>query len=137
ASLHSLSSHVSFSPTCASFLSSPPSFISPVQAQAEQQRAWQRLGIEQHPGDDCDDEVAECSGNERGGLTLCSDSELCLESIVIGYISSDWDKNFKRETRFTSHHPPHEIIQKIEGAAKPLGFDVHRSRLLFVEQQPE
>ncbi|GAB2268580.1 hypothetical protein Dimus_003535 [Dionaea muscipula] len=37
-------------------------------------------------------EVAECSGNERSGLVLSTDSELCLESVVIGYISSDWDK---------------------------------------------
>ncbi|GAB2268575.1 hypothetical protein Dimus_003530, partial [Dionaea muscipula] len=71
--------HVSLSPTC---LSSPPSFISLVQAQAEQQRAEQRLGIEQRlrieqqRGGDGDEKVAECSGNEPGGLALCSDSEL-------------------------------------------------------------
>ncbi|GAB2271247.1 hypothetical protein Dimus_006089, partial [Dionaea muscipula] len=41
---------------------------------------------------DGDGEVADCLGNEHGGLALCSDSELCLESVVIGYISSDWDK---------------------------------------------
>ncbi|XP_054781140.1 CBL-interacting serine/threonine-protein kinase 9 [Prosopis cineraria] len=32
----------------------------------------------------------------------------------------------KRETRFTSQRPAHEIISKIEEAAKPLGFNVHR-----------
>ncbi|GAB2275033.1 CBL-interacting serine/threonine-protein kinase 3 [Dionaea muscipula] len=40
----------------------------------------------------------------------------------------DAEQNFKRETRFTSHHPAHEIIQKIEEAAKPLGFDVHKKK---------
>ncbi|XP_050237557.1 CBL-interacting serine/threonine-protein kinase 3 isoform X3 [Mercurialis annua] len=33
---------------------------------------------------------------------------------------------FKRETRFTSRCPANEIIHKIEEAAKPLGFDVHK-----------
>ncbi|KAM7276775.1 hypothetical protein ACFE04_018641 [Oxalis oulophora] len=33
---------------------------------------------------------------------------------------------FKRETRFTSKCPANEIINKIEEAAKPLGFDVHK-----------
>ncbi|KAK8345526.1 hypothetical protein V6Z12_A07G155000 [Gossypium hirsutum] len=32
----------------------------------------------------------------------------------------------KRETRFASHCPPNEIISKIEEAAKPLGFNVHK-----------
>ncbi|KAK4268920.1 hypothetical protein QN277_022147 [Acacia crassicarpa] len=32
----------------------------------------------------------------------------------------------KRETRFTSQRPAQEIISKIEEAAKPLGFNVHR-----------
>ncbi|XP_048492887.1 CBL-interacting protein kinase 32 isoform X5 [Beta vulgaris subsp. vulgaris] len=32
----------------------------------------------------------------------------------------------KRETRFTSKCPPSEIIKKIEEAAKPLGYDVHK-----------
>jgi len=35
-------------------------------------------------------------------------------------------QSFKRETRFTSKCPPEEIIKKIEEAAKPLGFDVHK-----------
>ncbi|CAN1833376.1 CBL-interacting serine/threonine-protein kinase 3 [Linum perenne] len=33
---------------------------------------------------------------------------------------------FKRETRFTSRSSANEIIHKIEEAAKPLGFDVHK-----------
>ncbi|XP_026414584.1 CBL-interacting protein kinase 32-like isoform X1 [Papaver somniferum] len=33
----------------------------------------------------------------------------------------------KRETRFTSKCPANEIICKIEEAAKPLGFDVHKN----------
>ncbi|KAL0435298.1 UNVERIFIED_CONTAM: CBL-interacting serine/threonine-protein kinase [Sesamum radiatum] len=33
---------------------------------------------------------------------------------------------FKRETRFTSRSPANEIINKIEEAAKPLGFDVRK-----------
>jgi hypothetical protein len=35
-------------------------------------------------------------------------------------------QGFKRETRFTSKCPANEIINKIEEAAKPLGFDVHK-----------
>ncbi|KAF8403564.1 hypothetical protein HHK36_011668 [Tetracentron sinense] len=36
------------------------------------------------------------------------------------------EQEFKRETRFTSTCPANEIINKIEEAAKPLGFDVHK-----------
>ncbi|XP_073050835.1 CBL-interacting protein kinase 32-like [Primulina eburnea] len=36
------------------------------------------------------------------------------------------NKDFKRETRFASKRPANEIISKIEEAAKPLGFDVHK-----------
>ncbi|XP_047330296.1 CBL-interacting protein kinase 32-like [Impatiens glandulifera] len=36
------------------------------------------------------------------------------------------EQGFKRETRFTSKCPASEIINKIEEAAKPLGFDVHK-----------
>ncbi|XP_068669615.1 CBL-interacting protein kinase 9 [Aristolochia californica] len=32
----------------------------------------------------------------------------------------------KRETQFTSQHPPNEILSKIEAAAKPLGFNVRK-----------
>ncbi|XP_022892493.1 CBL-interacting serine/threonine-protein kinase 3-like [Olea europaea var. sylvestris] len=35
-------------------------------------------------------------------------------------------QEFKRETRFSSTRPANEIINKIEEAAKPLGFDVHK-----------
>ncbi|XP_060216138.1 CBL-interacting serine/threonine-protein kinase 3-like isoform X3 [Lycium barbarum] len=35
-------------------------------------------------------------------------------------------QGFKRETRFTSKCSANEIISKIEEAAKPLGFDVHK-----------
>ncbi|XP_027344448.1 CBL-interacting serine/threonine-protein kinase 3-like [Abrus precatorius] len=38
----------------------------------------------------------------------------------------DIDQGFKRETRFTSKRPAKEIINKIEEAAKPLGFDVQK-----------
>ncbi|XP_030953961.1 CBL-interacting serine/threonine-protein kinase 3-like isoform X2 [Quercus lobata] len=38
----------------------------------------------------------------------------------------DMEQGFKRETRFTSKCPANEIINKIEEAAKPLGFDVHK-----------
>ncbi|KAL6896838.1 hypothetical protein ACP4OV_007410 [Aristida adscensionis] len=36
------------------------------------------------------------------------------------------DKTYKRETRFTSQCPPQEIINRIEAAAKPLGFDIQK-----------
>lgn len=32
----------------------------------------------------------------------------------------------KRETRFTSQRPANEIMDKIEEAAKPLGFNVRK-----------
>ncbi|KAI3870434.1 hypothetical protein MKX03_012713 [Papaver bracteatum] len=35
-------------------------------------------------------------------------------------------QEIKRETRFTSTCPANEIISKIEAAARPLGFDVHK-----------
>ncbi|XP_028798257.1 CBL-interacting protein kinase 32-like [Neltuma alba] len=38
----------------------------------------------------------------------------------------DIEQGFKRETRFTSKCPANEIINKIEEAAKPLGFDVRK-----------
>ncbi|CAN1833375.1 CBL-interacting serine/threonine-protein kinase 3 [Linum perenne] len=38
----------------------------------------------------------------------------------------DAEQVFKRETRFTSRSSANEIIHKIEEAAKPLGFDVHK-----------
>lgn len=38
----------------------------------------------------------------------------------------EMEQGFKRETRFTSKCPANEIISKIEEAAKPLGFDVHK-----------
>ncbi|XP_051142906.1 CBL-interacting protein kinase 32-like [Andrographis paniculata] len=39
----------------------------------------------------------------------------------------DGEQGYKRETRFTSKCPANEIIKKIEQAAKPLGFDVHKN----------
>lgn len=36
----------------------------------------------------------------------------------------DTEQEFKRETRFTSRCPAKEIINKIEEAARPLGFDI-------------
>ncbi|KAL5832422.1 hypothetical protein ACOSQ3_016096 [Xanthoceras sorbifolium] len=38
----------------------------------------------------------------------------------------DGEQGFKRETRFTSKCPANEIVNKIEEAAKPLGFDVQK-----------
>ncbi|MFS8007844.1 putative protein kinase CAMK-CAMKL-CHK1 family [Helianthus anomalus] len=38
----------------------------------------------------------------------------------------EMEQAFKRETRFTSRCPANEIVRKIEEAAKPLGFDVHK-----------
>ncbi|KAL7126977.1 hypothetical protein ABFS83_14G223400 [Erythranthe nasuta] len=36
------------------------------------------------------------------------------------------EQGYKKETRFTSRCPANEIINKIEQAVKPLGFDVHK-----------
>lgn len=44
-------------------------------------------------------------------------------------------QEFKRETRFTSKCPANEIINKIEEAAKPLGFDVHKKNYKVREMQ--
>ncbi|XP_072998008.1 CBL-interacting protein kinase 32-like isoform X2 [Typha latifolia] len=38
----------------------------------------------------------------------------------------DIEKEYKRETRFTSKCTAKEIINKIEEASKPLGFDIHK-----------
>ncbi|KAK4408324.1 CBL-interacting serine/threonine-protein kinase [Sesamum angolense] len=38
----------------------------------------------------------------------------------------DGEQGYKKETRFTSKCPANEIVKKIEQAAKPLGFDVHK-----------
>nr|AIZ68216.1 CBL-interacting protein kinase 32 isoform X3 [Albuca bracteata] len=38
----------------------------------------------------------------------------------------DTEQEFKRETRFTSKCPAKEIINKIEEAARPLGFDIQK-----------
>lgn len=38
----------------------------------------------------------------------------------------DAEQEFKRETRFTSKCPANDIINKIEAAAKPLGFEVQK-----------
>lgn len=45
-------------------------------------------------------------------------SKLCLNSLQQGMV--------KRETHFASQRPANEIIAKIEEAAKPLGFNVHK-----------
>jgi len=45
-------------------------------------------------------------------------SSFCLNSIQNGIV--------KRETHFTSQRPANEIMSKIEEAAKPLGFNVHK-----------
>lgn len=39
----------------------------------------------------------------------------------------------KRETRFTSQRPANEIMNKIEEAAKPLGFNVHKKNYKVCE----
>ncbi|KAJ6895339.1 hypothetical protein NC651_021749 [Populus alba x Populus x berolinensis] len=44
----------------------------------------------------------------------------------LGNLFDGEQQEFKRETRFTSKCPANEIIHKIEEAAKPLGFDVHK-----------
>ncbi|CAH2062668.1 unnamed protein product, partial [Thlaspi arvense] len=48
----------------------------------------------------------------------------------------DVEQGFKRETRFTSKCPANEIINKIEEAAKPLGFDVHKKNYKVFQVAP-
>ncbi|KAG4962068.1 hypothetical protein JHK86_038936 [Glycine max] len=46
--------------------------------------------------------------------------------LITRILDPDPTTGFKRETRFTSKSPADEIINKIEEAAKPLGFDVQK-----------
>ncbi|XP_061352325.1 CBL-interacting protein kinase 32-like isoform X5 [Gastrolobium bilobum] len=48
----------------------------------------------------------------------------------------DIEQGFKRETRFTSKSPADEIINKIEEAAKPLGFDVQKKNYKIFQVAP-
>ncbi|OMO77941.1 hypothetical protein COLO4_24926 [Corchorus olitorius] len=48
------------------------------------------------------------------------------KGLNLGNLFDSEQQGFKRETRFTSKCPANEIIHKIEEAAKPLGFDVHK-----------
>ncbi|KAG6466191.1 hypothetical protein ZIOFF_076014 [Zingiber officinale] len=50
-----------------------------------------------------------CAAYRRITISPC-----CIQGLV------------KRETRFTSQHPPNEILSKLEEAAKPLGFKVRK-----------
>ncbi|OQU90517.1 hypothetical protein SORBI_3002G424500 [Sorghum bicolor] len=47
------------------------------------------------------------------------------------------DKKYKRETRFTSQCPPKEIIDRIEEAAKPLGFDIQKKNYKMLMENPK
>ncbi|RLN34794.1 CBL-interacting protein kinase 31-like [Panicum miliaceum] len=47
------------------------------------------------------------------------------------------DKKYKRETRFASECPPKEIINRIEEAAKPLGFDVQKKNYKMLMENPK
>ncbi|XP_062188284.1 CBL-interacting protein kinase 31-like isoform X2 [Phragmites australis] len=44
---------------------------------------------------------------------------------------------YKRETRFTSQYPPKEIINRIEEAAKPLGFDIQKKSYKMRMENPK
>ncbi|KAK6144111.1 hypothetical protein DH2020_020931 [Rehmannia glutinosa] len=48
----------------------------------------------------------------------------------------DVEQGYKKETRFTSRCPANEIINKIEQAAKPLGFDVHKKNYKVFQVAP-
>lgn len=48
-----------------------------------------------------------------------------LQNIIANFCFCTWQE-FKRETRFTSKCSANEIVNKIEEAAKPLGFDVQK-----------
>ncbi|KAK7281636.1 hypothetical protein RIF29_09800 [Crotalaria pallida] len=50
-------------------------------------------------------------------------AETCLDDVEAVFKDCE---GFKRETRFTSKSSANEIINKIEEAAKPLGFDVQK-----------
>ncbi|KAF8680752.1 hypothetical protein HU200_045597 [Digitaria exilis] len=47
------------------------------------------------------------------------------------------DKKYKRETRFASQYPPKEIINRIEEAAKPLGFDIQKKNYKMLIENPK
>lgn len=48
--------------------------------------------------------------------------DLCIFTMTSCLVGQE----FKRETRFTSKCSANEIVNKIEEAAKPLGFDVQK-----------
>ncbi|KAL8487378.1 hypothetical protein ACS0TY_023891 [Phlomoides rotata] len=56
-------------------------------------------------------------------LKLCSRILRCEY-----YVTEKMEQHpgYKKETKFTSKCTANEIIKKIEHAAKPLGFDVHK-----------
>ncbi|KAF5447303.1 hypothetical protein F2P56_032863 [Juglans regia] len=65
-------------------------------------------------------DIEQGEREEKKGLCayyVANISFLCRQTMYLG---------FKRETRFTSKCPANEIINKIEEAAKPLGFDVQK-----------
>ncbi|XP_040991797.1 CBL-interacting serine/threonine-protein kinase 3 isoform X1 [Juglans microcarpa x Juglans regia] len=65
-------------------------------------------------------DIEQGEREEKKGLYayyVANISFLCRQTMYPG---------FKRETRFTSKCPANEIINKIEEAAKPLGFDVQK-----------
>lgn len=47
------------------------------------------------------------------------------------------DEKYKRETRFASQCPPKEIINRIEEAAKPLGFDIQKKNYKMLMENPK
>ncbi|CAN6186176.1 unnamed protein product [Urochloa humidicola] len=47
------------------------------------------------------------------------------------------DKKYKQEIRFESQHPPKEIINRIEEAAKPLGFDIQKKNYKMLMENPK
>ncbi|KAG6792598.1 hypothetical protein POTOM_001750 [Populus tomentosa] len=64
-------------------------------------------------------------GNLFDGEQLPASVEIRDDGDMLSHSYADMQE-FKRETRFTSRCPANEIIHKIEEAAKPLGFDVHK-----------
>ncbi|KAF9588705.1 hypothetical protein IFM89_014581, partial [Coptis chinensis] len=51
--------------------------------------------------------------------------DVSLDDVVA--VFNDSKGLVSRETRFTSQRPANEIMSKIEEAAKPLGFNVHKN----------
>ncbi|KAF5451808.1 hypothetical protein F2P56_026877 [Juglans regia] len=71
-------------------------------------------------------EILEDEWFKKGYKAAYSEEQQNVNLDDVDAVFNDSEGLVKRETRFTSQHPANEIMSKIEEAAKPLGFNVHK-----------